>query len=420
MPFPRFFSLCLLCLLNGSANAQVLARITVKSGQTARNNTPVGYVTEGITTLPADQLRLFEVKDKKRIPVDVQWEPGLQQRMWWQLSGNTPAGAQRIYELVQVPQAVPGEPRMRIRDNGQALLLEENGQPVLQYQHAVLYPPPGVDSLYARSGFIHPLWSPSGAVLTNIFPAAGHYHHMGIWNPWTHTSFKGRITDFWNVQQRKGTTRHTGIISMSEGMIWCGFKALQEQVALNGGRETVALYNVWDVKAYPLMAGGTRRIWDYVTTLSCAADSLLLLQYRYGGGFGLRTTAAWTNKTSQVLTSEGKTRKDADSTRARWVKITGSTPQGRAGMLIMNHPANFDSPEPLRVWPENMEGGELMLNFSPTKMKPWLLTHGHEYTLKYRVMVYNEEITPEEAAAAWRDYAFPPEISVQRVSPLRY
>jgi hypothetical protein len=59
-----------------------------------------------------------------------------------------------------------------------------------------------------------------------------------------------------------------------------------------------------------------------------------------------------------------------------------------------------------------MERGELFINFSPTKMKPWLLTYGKEYTLKYRILVYNEDITPAEADAIWNDLAHPPVVKV--------
>src|SRR5690606_42107088 len=45
-------------------------------------------------------------------------------------------------------------------------------------------------SAYGRSGFIHPLWSPKGQVLTRVQPE-DHYHHYGIWNPWTQLNYEG-------------------------------------------------------------------------------------------------------------------------------------------------------------------------------------------------------------------------------------
>ncbi|RBL92130.1 DUF6807 domain-containing protein [Chitinophaga flava] len=390
------------------ASAQLIARYTVQAGPTDRNNCIVH--TRLNTPADASTLVMEEVAGKKRVPVNVSVADG---EVWWVLSGHTPAGTKRFYELKKGSLKTTTTALMHITDKNGALILQEGARQILQYNYATVEPPAGSDTVYRRSAFIHPLWAPNGAVLTNAFPNAGHLHHMGIWNPWTHTLFEGRETDFWNVQKKEGKVRFVKMETVTSGSVWCGFNASQEHVAfLKNGTEKTAINEIWKVRAYAATHQGQRRCWDLSSVFSCAGDSAVtLLQYRYGGGFGLRTTPAFTAKTSEVLTSEGKTRKNADSTRARWVKITGTTPQGKAGLLIMNAPTNYDSPEPLRVWPENMEGGELMLNYSPTKMKSWKMTNGNVYTLVYRVMVYDGDITPQEAEEAWKDFAFPPVVT---------
>lgn len=386
------------------AQAQVITRFTVKAGDLDRHNSIV------YTALPANAggpVVLTEVKNEKRIPVAVTERGG---QLCWILTGATPAGTERKFELSKGRPA-PDTLLKAHRKNGQ-LLLEQGNQPILQYNFKTVPAPAGADTLYNRNAFIHPLWAPNGVVLTNIFPNEGHMHHMGIWNPWTHTLFEGRETDFWNIQKKEGKVRFAGKMETFSGNVWCGFSATQDHIALlKDGTEKTAIHETWLVQAYPATDNGAHRLWDFTSTFSPATpNGITLLQYRYGGGFGLRTTADFTDKTSTVLTSEGKTRKDADSTRARWVKISGTTPEGKAGMLIMNYPDNFDSPEPLRVWPEGMEGGELMFNYTPTRMKPWQLYPGARYQLKYRVMVYNDDITVGEAEAAWQDYVRPPEV----------
>lgn len=398
------YSLCIgLLPAATAASAQVIGRYAVQSGNFDRSNSIVHTQLDN----PADTASLVmeEIAGKKRVPVPVTAANG---QVWWVLSGNTPAGTRRIYELRKAPgKNTP--PLLHVAQRPGALVLQQQQQSILQYNFGTVEPPAGSDTVFRRSAFIHPLWAPNGAILTNIFPNAGHRHHMGIWNPWTHTRFEGRETDFWNVQKKEGKVRFAKMLEITSGNVWCGFAAKQEHVAFaKDGSEKVAINETWKVRAYEATDKGARRRWDISSVFSCATDSgITLLQYRYGGGFGLRTTPSFTAQTSQVLTSEGKTRKDADSTRARWVKITGTTPQGKAGLLIMNAPDNFDSPEPLRVWPENMEGGELMLNYSPTKMKSWQLHNGNEYTLTYRVMVYDGDLTPAEAELAWKDFAYP-------------
>ncbi|MCF6402697.1 PmoA family protein [Chitinophaga filiformis] len=409
---PARFKLCiaLLLLLSTTAlpvSAQLLARISVKAGARQCVNVPVSTIMKDVVIAIQDSLQFFEIQQGRRTPVPLQVSGGY---LYWIMDGKTAPGKIRTYELSK-GSPVPAIARMQAKDSAGALVLEEGKQHLLQYNYNIVEPPAGVDTVYRRSGFIHPLWAPDGQVITNIHPE-GHWHHVGIWNPWTHTSFKGKETDFWNLHKKEGTVRFKGFISRTQGPVWCGFQALHDHIAFSGKQETVAINEEWDVKAFN-SDGNTSRIWDIDNTMSCADTAgITFLQYRYGGGFGLRTTAEWKAANSKVLTSEGKTRKDADSTRARWIKITGRTDKGEAGILVMSHPSNYDYPQPVRVWPENNERGEIMMNFSPTKMKPWQLKYGQTYRLCYRVIVFTNDLSKEEAEEAWEAYAKPPQVTV--------
>ena len=80
------------------------------------------------------------------------------------------------------------------------LTISSGDHKLLVYQFNTVYPSKGVDTNYKRSGFIHPLYTLHGQVLTRIQPP-DHYHHYGIWNPWTHTFFEGDTVDFWNIKE---------------------------------------------------------------------------------------------------------------------------------------------------------------------------------------------------------------------------
>ena len=83
--------------------------------------------------------------------------------------------------------------------------------------------PEGTNTLYRRKGaFIHPLYSPAGKILTSIQPD-DHYHHYGIWNPWTRVVVEGRTVDFWNLAEGQGTVSHSGILSTFSGQLYSGF-----------------------------------------------------------------------------------------------------------------------------------------------------------------------------------------------------
>lgn len=153
-------------------------------------------------------------------------------------------------------------------------------------------------------------------------------------------------------------------------------------------------------------------IMDITVQLSCASASpVKLLEYRYGG-LGIRATEAWNKDNSTIFTSEGKNRKEADGSTARWCVAEGQLNKQYGGLEMMSYPANYNYPEPLRIWPENMNNrGDVFLNFSPTKNKDWLLEPGKQYILKYRFLVFNNQLAKEKAEEAWQSFAHPPTVS---------
>ena len=112
-------------------------------------------------------------------------------------------------------------PRLRSQEDETTIYIGE--QPVLTYVNAETPPPEGVDPIFKRSAYIHPLRSPGGECLTRIQPP-DHRHHYGIWNPWTHTHFDGRKVDFWNLGERQGTVRFAEYLEKTEGENLAGFQ----------------------------------------------------------------------------------------------------------------------------------------------------------------------------------------------------
>ena len=156
-------------------------------------------------------------------------------------------------------------------------------------------------------------------------------------------------------------------------------------------------------------------IWDYNSTLACGTGSpITLKEYRYGGGFSIRGAEEWNNENSAVLTSEGKTRKNGDMSHARWFKITGELKGGKGGILVLSSPENFNAPQPLRIWPEKDQHGQVFAEFSPTKDKSCTLVPDQKYRQQYRVITYDGDLTAEQAEAYWNDYAHPPQVEVKK------
>ena len=59
---------------------------------------------------------------------------------------------------------------------------------------------------YSRTGYIHPLYSPSGKIITGDY-APDHPHQHGLFFAWTKSSFRGKPTEFWNQKKKLGDIR---------------------------------------------------------------------------------------------------------------------------------------------------------------------------------------------------------------------
>src|SRR6187399_1893432 len=120
------------------------------------------------------------------------------------------------------------------------LTISSGDQKLLTYQFKTVYPPTGQDTNYKRSGFIHPLYTPHGQVLTRIQPT-DHYHHYGIWNAWTHTFFEGDTVDFWNIKGRHGTVRFAKFTSKTSNAKYAEFTVLQEHVVFKKDKTEIII-----------------------------------------------------------------------------------------------------------------------------------------------------------------------------------
>ncbi|SFZ91655.1 Methane oxygenase PmoA [Flaviramulus basaltis] len=264
-----------------------------------------------------------------------------------------------------------------------------------------MYPPKGVDLAYQRSGFFHPINTLKGHQLTRIHPK-DHYHHFGMWNPWTKTLFEGDTLDFWNIKEKQATVRHAGFKKIKTTKEYVEYKALHEHLVLKNNKNKIALNEIQTVRVYN--PNENYYVIDLQFDYSCATKSeFKILAYRYQG-LGWRGTEAWNDENSNVITSEGKTRKDADNTTARWMMYQGELKNEYGGIIMLSHTQNYNHPEPIRVWPIGNHGGSTFVNFNPTKYKDWLFKPGKTYTLKYRLIVFDEKKSSAQAESFWGKY----------------
>src|SRR5690606_24342729 len=122
---------------------------------------PISTNLDVITHLPDSLLHLVKVVNGEQQQVNFQIETEGRRRLVWILEA-VEAGKQE-FKLLQ-KTAVPQAPTIlaSIEDGG--IILGNAEQPLLRYNFATLMPPKGVEEVFKRSGFIHPLWSPSGEI----------------------------------------------------------------------------------------------------------------------------------------------------------------------------------------------------------------------------------------------------------------
>jgi hypothetical protein len=338
-------------------------------------------------------------------------EDGKAPRLYWILDGETRAGSTRTF-VAEKAKRNPAEPApMEVEDNQKALILKKEGKCILQYNYAHTEPPAGVNRSYGRSGFIHPACSPAGNVLTTIQPK-DHYHHYGIWNPWTRMEYDGKTYDLWNLADKQGAVKAGDIEGTYAGDVFAGCTASLDHCIFTPDGEKTIMNERWKIKAWNVPGGF---LWDFESHLRPSTPlPILLKEYRYAG-FGYRATEEWTKDNCEMLSSEGKTRQQIDGSTGRWIYITGATATGRSGLLFMGHPENYNHPEPLYIWDEKANGGrgDAFINFAPTKNKDWTLLPGEHYRLRYRILSYEGEMTAVTADRLWNEFAHPPVVEVK-------
>ncbi|HET8781913.1 MAG TPA: PmoA family protein, partial [Pyrinomonadaceae bacterium] len=266
-----------------------------------------------------------------------------------------------------------------------------------------------IKPVFLRGGYIHPVFTPSGRLVTDDYPS-DHYHHHGIWFAWTKTEFDGAHPDFWNVGDGTGRVDFEGVDSAWSGPVYAGLKSRQQYVALSGKAPKTALNEQWDVRVYNVGQGGKSYfLFDVVATQQCASDSPLILEeYRYGG-MGVRGHRNWRDKSKVAfLTSEGKTRESGNATKARWIHMSGMVDEQTVGIAVLDHPGNFRSPQPLRIHPDDP-----YFNFAPSQLGRFEIKPGEKYVVRYRYVVADGGPDKAELDRLWSDYATPPQVSLE-------
>jgi hypothetical protein len=290
--------------------------------------------------------------------------------------------------------------QVSIKETDTQIEIIHDGQSMLVYHKAIMSPPEGQPSYFERSGFIHPIKTPTGGVVTSIHPS-DHIHHMGLWHAWVETSHNGRNLDFWNLKEQTATIRYVDTVRIIENKNRVGFTVRQHHVALakDGNPEEVILK-----EDFSILAGyrqGTYIIDHRTRQTNVSKHALELPAYRYGGPLAYRSPISWDKENSNYLTSEGMDRSNGHETRGRWCAMYGPTESGDATVVFMGHPNNHDAPQRMRIWPT----GKIFFNYVPIQETAWSLEPGVISEMNYRIIVADGKPDKDQIEKAWDSYA---------------
>ncbi|MDA0347751.1 MAG: PmoA family protein [Verrucomicrobia bacterium] len=277
--------------------------------------------------------------------------------------------------------SIPLSAQVRTEKTAEAVHVFVSDSPVLTYNTETVQPPAGMDKNYARSGFIHPLYSPAGKVLTDAFPV-GHVHQHAIFNAWTQTTFHHEVVDFWNQLGGTGTVKHTKLGTVKDN----SFEAYLQQVSVKQGP---AIDEEWEVK---VRDSSDPFIIDIEIEQECATENEVYLHPYHYGGFAFRGSAHWSPEdeahyegSMKILTGQGVSSiEESNHTRPKWVAVYGTIDRAQAGFVIMDHPSNFRYPQPVRVHPKMP-----YFVFSPVIEGSFILKPGFTYTAQYRIVTFD-------------------------------
>ena len=288
-----------------------------------------------------------------------------------------------------------------------------DGNPVLTYRKAIVPAPEGVDQVYSRSGYIHPLQTPNGVEVTGDFPP-DHIHQHALFNAWRKTTFRGHEVDFWNQAERQGSVSHESVVKVDNDhfvitQLHRDITNPDDPVDVLREKSTVTILGVED-RSY---------IFDLVSEQTCIADSPLTIDEYHYGGLAFRGNSQWYSASASVIlkalakksadspieypplaetlhqftTSEGKRRFEGNHSRPEWVNVSGLIDGKLAGVTIIAHPSNFRYPQPVRINPSKP-----YFCFSPMVLGKFNIEPGETYVSRFRFLVHDGALSEPQIA----------------------
>jgi hypothetical protein len=233
---------------------------------------------------------------------------------------------------------------------------------------------------------VHPLATPSGAVLTRDAPPDHPWHH-GLW--FTIKFVNGE--NFWEEYDAYGVLRHVSPTTVH----W-----------IRPDRSTVVIVDERTITETDLGVPDAYAL-DWSVTLTPRVDVVLdRTEFTTWGGYGglaIRGRGDWTD--TRLLVADGTVHDRVLGVASEWCDLSGRVDGGEAGVLILDHPSNPRAPVPwygsTRSATYGDEGWANFLNAAFLWDAALEVPAGTPLAFRYRVVVHDGVWDTARCAAEW-------------------
>ena len=298
---------------------------------------------------------------------------------------------------------------LKVVETDNVITVQHDGNSVVTYNKVSPSAPQGIDSVYERSGCLHPVRSPQGQTVTAMFPV-DHPHQHGIFSAWVQTTYAGQPVDFWNLAGGTGRVLHERVVSTFQNHKAAGFEVdLIHRVTSEPPVDV--LRERWKVTVYP--TDGTYHCFDLQTEQRAITTKPLKVGKYHYGGVVLRGPTRWltakdkdvrnrtdlTRAPREFLNNLRSRRVEGNHQHAKWVALWGDIDGEPVSIAVLCHKENFRAPQAARLHPTKP-----YFCFAPCVDGSFTIEHDHPFKGRYRYLVTDTEPDAEWIDRQWMEW----------------
>lgn len=310
--------------------------------------------------------------------------------------------------LASIACGQSSEQELSFSESTETIEVLRGEQVVLAYNKKSPPVPAGIDAIYHRSGCLHPVMTPNGRVITDMFPT-DHPHQHGIFTAWVKTSYAKREIDFWNLAKGTGRVLHERVVSQKQTDGGSEFEVELIHRAEQKPQVDILKEN-WKITVYQTKED--YNCFDLSLKQTALTDTPLVIKQNRYGGFALRARSEWltsndkdesgkgSREPSSFLNDLGSDRIKGNHQKSKWVALTGKIDGQPATIAVLSHPSNFRAPQTVRLHPTKP-----YFAYSPCVDGKFSIDKQHPYAARYRVFVTDAAPDSRWLDEQWESWA---------------